>query len=156
MSVLQNTFFFPHQTSLLGISIGYGGCWWLWQRTSWVKGGLWGVLFGIAFYSSAVGWLADLIQQYHDEEQWIALVVYLAILLCLALFFAVAGGLASFLFHRLPFAVWSIVGVPTAFTLVEWTREWILTGLVWFLPAHLLLDAFVSAWYPIFGALGVS
>ena len=67
--------------------------------------------------------------------------------------FAVAG-LASFLFHRLPFAVW-LSGVPTAFTLVEWTTEWILTrGLVFTCSSFVrcICQCVVS----IFGALGVS
>lgn len=111
-----------------------------------------GWLFGVGLFGVGASWVFVSIHRYGNASAPLALLLTALFVVLLALFPALAGWLAR------RFGAGTIgvaLGFPAWWTLVEWMREWFLTGFPWLSVGYSQLDAPLGALAPVVGVYGV-
>lgn len=113
--------------ALLGIA---GLVWLLWRSRGWTQAALLGWLFGFTHLTLANNWIAT---AFTFQAKMPAALGWAAVpLLCvyLAVFPAIATGLAKALASRVSLVAFSLM-LGACWTLGEWLRSWVFTGYPW-------------------------
>lgn len=112
-----------------------------------------GWLFGLGSFGVGTSWIFVSIHRYGDAP----------VPLAAGLTFVFCAGLALFT----AFAMWSwarflrarrggvLLGFAAVWVLVEWSREWVLTGFPWLLAGYSQVDGPLAGWAPVVGVYGI-
>ena len=110
--------------------------------------------YGAGLLGFGLFWLRVSLAEYGGIPLPLAVIAALALSLALSLFPAIAGALCAWLspggWRRSAFAA------PAAWVLVEWLRQWVLTGLPWLQLGYSQIDGPLGGIAPLAGVLGVT
>ncbi len=114
---------------------------------------LWrGWLFGVGMFGVGASWVFVSIHRYGNASVVLAALLTALFVVLLAGFPAAAGGLA----RRFGTGTAGLaLGFPAWWMLIEWLREWFLTGFPWLSVGYSQLDAPLGALAPVAGVYGV-
>ena len=128
----------------------------LWQRApSGRDAALLGFAFGLGWFCTGVSWIYISLNMFGAMPAPLAATATLLLCAYLALHPALIGWLSRR--FAIPAALNWIVFVPAAFTLIEWVREWLLTGFPWLNPGYSQAPLSPLAGYaPILGLHGIT
>ena len=114
-----------------------------------------GYLFGLGLLGSGVSWLYVSIAQFGN----LGVVAPVMITLLFITFIALLYGLAGWLCQRLGRAEMRLNLLfiyPAVWGLVEWLRDWFLTGFPWLSLGYSQIDGPLAGYAPLLGVYGVS
>ncbi|WJW74888.1 apolipoprotein N-acyltransferase [Thiohalobacter sp. IOR34] len=114
-----------------------------------------GWLFGLGLFGGGVNWVHISIHQYGHSPLPAALAVTLLLIAYLALFPALAAGLARRLAPGRPGFRLLLLVFPSLWVLTEWLRGWLFTGFPWLNPGYSQIDAPLSGFAPLLGVYGL-
>lgn len=140
--------FFP-----LGI-IGPAILFYLWRGESPRYAFLIGLCFGSGLFGLGVSWIYVSLQVYGHMPVPLAALSVLLFVLLLALFPAMVGFIQAH--SRAGDVVRTTLIIPALWTLIEWTRGWVLTGFPWLSLGYSQIDSSLSGVAPWLGVYGVS
>ncbi|HDO34486.1 MAG TPA: apolipoprotein N-acyltransferase, partial [Chromatiales bacterium] len=132
--------------------LSLAGLFLLWREVG-PRRALWrGWLFGVGMFGVGASWVFVSIHRYGNASVVLAALLTALFVVLLAGFPAVAGGLAR------RFGTGTVglaLGFPAWWMLIEWLREWFLTGFPWLSVGYSQLDAPLGALAPVAGVYGV-
>jgi apolipoprotein N-acyltransferase len=118
--------------------------------------GVWtGYAFGLGLMGFGVFWLRISIAQFGGVPLPLAVVITIAFVLLMALYFALAGWIAEHL-HGRSQAAWLTLCLPALWALVEWLRGWLFTGFPWLALGYSQIDLPLVGYAPVMGVYSVS
>jgi apolipoprotein N-acyltransferase len=131
-----------------------------WFFFLWVRAGaprraaLLGLAFGAGFFLVGVSWVYVSLHDFGMMPAPLAIAATLLFCLYLALFPAAVGYLQA----RLPLArpLRLMLVIPALWTLAEWLRSWLFTGVPWLALGYSQADGPLAGFAPILGVLGLS
>ncbi|MGH8481509.1 MAG: apolipoprotein N-acyltransferase, partial [Nevskiaceae bacterium] len=113
-----------------------------------------GGLFGFANFATGIYWVYISTHVYGGAPAWLAILLLIALASYLALYPALAMGLAARLGLLRGPAGWA--GVPALWVLLELVRGWFYSGFPWLSLGELALDTPVARLAPLVGVHGLS
>ncbi len=126
----------------------------LWRDESPRRAFFLGWVYGAGQFGFGLFWVRVSLAEFGGLPLPLAVIAALLLALAMALFPAIAGALTAWLseggWRRLAFAA------PAAWLLVEWLREWVLTGLPWLQLGYSQVDSPLAGLAPLGGVLGVT
>jgi apolipoprotein N-acyltransferase len=123
------------------------------RATPWRAAGL-GALFGVTHFATGIYWVYISTHVYGGAPAWLGALLLVVLSCYLALYPALAMGLAARLgLFRSP-AGW--LGVPALWVLLELVRGWFYSGFPWLSLGELALDTPVAGRAPLVGVHGMS
>lgn len=114
-----------------------------------------GWFFGLGLFGIGVFWLHISIDQFGGVGSALAILVTLAFIAGLALFYGVVGWLGKVVSGATGWSVQLPVFV-SLWVLLEWLRGWILTGFPWLSLGYSQIGTPLQAYAPLLGVYGVS
>jgi apolipoprotein N-acyltransferase len=111
-------------------------------------------LFGFAHFGSGVYWVFISIARYGGGPVWVAFPLVVVLAAYLALYPAAVG----FALGRLRYAhraVWALVAFPSAWTLAELVRGWVMSGFPWLSIGYAAIDSPLRGLAPLTGVFGL-
>jgi len=128
---------------------------WLWAREPAPRAAAaLGFAFGAGLFLVGWSWVYVSLHDFGGMPWPLAALATLLVCLYLALFPAAVGYVQAWLAS--PPAVRLMVVVPALWTLAEWLRSWLLTGISWLTLGYSQLDGPLAGFAPIVGVFGVS
>ena len=128
---------------------------WLWRHSTPRQALLEGWLFGLGLLGPGVSWLHISIDQFGNVGTPLAILITLAFILFLSLFYGVAGWLTRRLLPAAP-ALASLLLGALLWVLMEWLRGWILGGFPWLALGYSQTGSPLAGWAPLIGVYGIS
>jgi len=126
----------------------------LWRDTTPKQAFAIGWFWGMGCMGFGVFWLHNSIAQFGGVTLPLAILMTLLFAAGLALFPALAGGLARCLFQG---EIRQLLLVyPSLWVLLEWTRSWLFTGFPWLTLGYSQIDTPLGGYAPLLGVYGVS
>jgi apolipoprotein N-acyltransferase len=127
----------------------------LWDGVAPQRAAALGFWFNAGTFSVGTYWLYISIAGFGGAPTWIALALMLGLVSIMGLYHA---GLGYAIARWLPRdgAIRWLVGVPSAWLLVEWVRSWFLTGFGWLALGYSQTDTWLAGFAPIGGLHFVS
>jgi len=127
----------------------------LWRRAATPRGAFWiGFAFGAGLFGAGVSWVYVSLHDFGSMPAPLAAIGTLAFCAILALYPAAAGwSLARLQLGPLAAA---LLAFPASWTLFEWLRGWIFTGVPWLAVGYSQVDSPLAGFAPIGGVYGVS
>lgn len=117
---------------------------------------LWrGLLFGLGQFGVGVSWVYVAIHEFGHSGVPLAVLLSALFVAVLAVF-PMALGYVSARFLRGPDGLRLALLFPAAWTLIEWCRGWVLTGLPWLNLGYSQIEAPLRGYAPITGVYGVT
>jgi apolipoprotein N-acyltransferase len=113
-----------------------------------------GWLFGVAHFATGIYWVYISTHVYGGAPAWLAVLLLAALSAYLALYPALAMGLAARLGLLRGPAGWA--GVPALWVLLELVRGWFYSGFPWLSLGEVAVDTPVSRLAPLLGVPGLS
>jgi apolipoprotein N-acyltransferase len=123
------------------------------RQRSWRRAALAGFLFGLGWFGTGVSWVYISMHDHGDLPFWIAGPATAALASYLALYPALAAGVAHRITER-P-ALRLLVAWPGAWALSEWLRGTVFTGLPWVASGYAHTDGPLAGFAPVLGAYGL-
>jgi apolipoprotein N-acyltransferase len=115
-----------------------------------------GFLFGVGMFGVGMGWVFVSMHDFGDVSAPLGVILTLLFVMFLALFPATVGWLYVRYFHQST-ALWlNALALSALWTLGEWCRGWIFTGVPWLAVGYSQVDSPLSGAAPIVGVYGVS
>ncbi len=127
----------------------------IWQRSATPQAAFWaGFAFGAGLFGVGVSWVYVSLHDFGMMPAPLAAIGTLAYCAILALYPAAAGWcLARLRLGRLASA---LLAFPALWTLFEWLRGWIFTGVPWLALGYSQVDSPLAGFAPVVGTYGVS
>ncbi|HKK03303.1 MAG TPA: apolipoprotein N-acyltransferase [Gammaproteobacteria bacterium] len=118
-------------------------------RAAWL-----GFLYGFAAFLSGTWWTYISVHEFGQAPRLLAAFLTLALAALMAGYYALLGWLAA---RWLPAggALRWLVGLPAAWTAIEWLRGWFLSGFPWLSLGYSQTDSVLGALAPVIGVYGV-
>ena len=110
--------------------------------------------FGFGLFLTGTYWIYVSVVVFGKAPVWIALMLMVALVVLMSLYFWLTGWLISRLASGEPWRL--LVVAPAAWVLVEWARGWLLTGFPWMALGYSQIDSAFAGWAPVLGVYGVS
>ena len=127
----------------------------LWQgRTPRVAARL-GFWFSAATFAAGTYWLYTSLHTFGGAPIWIAFALMLALAAIMGAYHALLGWFVARFLPQTGALRW-LVGLPSAWLLIEWWRGWFLTGFAWLSLGYSQTDTWLSGFAPVAGVYGVS
>lgn len=114
-----------------------------------------GFAYGVGLFAAGTWWLYISIHDMNDSPAWLALLLVGALVLVMALYYALTGWLLASLYRRSSPVAWS-VGAATVWCLLEWLRGWLFTGFPWLQLGYSQTDTWLAGWAPVLGSHGLT
>jgi apolipoprotein N-acyltransferase len=114
-----------------------------------------GWLFGLGMFGIGIAWVQISVHQFGLPVLAFSVSVTALLVMFMALYPALAGYLVA-RWSSSPTVILFLVVMPTAWTLGEWLRAWLLTGFPWLSIGYAHVDSPLSAYAPIGGVFAVS
>lgn len=111
-----------------------------------------GFMYGLGLMGSGVSWLHVSIAQFGDLGWLFPLVITLAFVILMALYYAGLGWFAGKLGGGGRVSL--ILFYPSLWVLMEWLRGWFLTGFPWLQIGYSQIDSPLAGYAPLLGVLG--
>jgi len=128
---------------------------WLWARAESPRAAAWlGFAFGAGFFLVGVSWVYVSLHDFGGMPLPLAALATLLFCLYLALFPAAVGYVQARLATIRPVRL--VLVVPALWTLGEWLRGWLFTGVPWLALGYSQLDGPLAGLAPLGGVFGVS
>jgi apolipoprotein N-acyltransferase len=117
-----------------------------------------GFFFGLGLYGAGASWVYVSLHRFGAMPMPLAATATLAWCAFLALFPALAGWIQARLARdsAAPPALQAVLLIPAAWTLVEWSLSWFLTGFPWLAFGNTAIDNPLSGFAPVGGVYAVS
>ncbi len=127
----------------------------LWRSAATPRGAFWiGFAYGAGLFGAGVSWVYVSLHDFGSMPAPLAAIGTIAFCAILALYPAAAGwGLARLQLGPLAAA---LLAFPALWTLFEWLRGWIFTGVPWLAVGYSQVDSPLSGFAPVVGVYGVS
>lgn len=127
----------------------------LWRRTAAPQPAFWaGFAFGAGLFGVGASWVYVSLHDFGMMPAPLAAIGTLAYCAILALYPAAAGWCLARL-GRAPLAS-ALIAFPAAWTLFEWLRGWVFTGVPWLALGYSQVDSPLAGFAPVIGVYGVS
>jgi len=110
--------------------------------------------YGVGLFAAGTWWLFISIHDMNDSPAWLALLLVGALVLVMALYYALTGGLIAWLFAGCSPGTWC-VGAAVLWLLLEWVRGWLFTGFPWLQLGYSQTDTWLAGWAPLLGSYGL-
>jgi len=110
--------------------------------------------FGSGLFLAGTYWLYISIHVFGQAPLWIALLLMVALVVIMGLYYAACGWLISRLSGGS--AIRLLVVAPATWVAVEWFRGWFLSGFPWMSLGYAQIDSPLSGAAPVIGVFGVS
>ena len=114
-----------------------------------------GFWFGFGAFAAGTYWLYISIHVFGGAPLWVAVVLMLGLVCVMGFYTAVCGYLVATLSSGSVVLRWCLFW-PACWTLLEWLRSWLFSGLPWLSIGYGQIDGPLRAWAPIVGVFGVS
>jgi apolipoprotein N-acyltransferase len=101
-------------------------------------------------------WLTVTMFRYGDMPIWLSIVCVALLTGGLSIFPALYMGFAQRFKATLSPVVFCLVGMPTMWSLAEWTRDWIFTGFPWLVSGYAHNVSPLAGYAPIIGVYGIT
>ena len=112
-----------------------------------------GFAFGLGMFGAGASWIYNSIHLFGEAVAPLAFVITLGFVAVMALYPALAGGLANRLAPAgSPLRL--LVAYPLAWGLFEWLRGWLFSGFPWLNLGAAQLDTPFEGWLPVVGEYG--
>lgn len=115
-----------------------------------------GYVYGLAFFGIGVNWLHISINTFGNIGLFFAWLLTFLLCSVLALYPALVGVLAKYLWRDRHDAINYLCLLPACWLLMEWWRGWFLTGFPWLNLGASQTDSLLSAYLPLLGVYGTS
>jgi apolipoprotein N-acyltransferase len=117
-----------------------------------------GFCFGLGLYGAGASWVYVSLHRFGAMPLPLAAAATLGWCAFLALFPALAGWLQARVARdsAAPVALRAVLLIPAAWTLVEWTLSWFLTGFPWLAFGYTAIDDVLSGFAPVGGVYAVT
>jgi apolipoprotein N-acyltransferase len=127
----------------------------LWRRAATPRGAFWiGFAFGAGLFGAGVSWVYVSLHDFGMMPAPLAAIGTFAFCAILALYPAAAGWSLARLQLGPPAA--ALLAFPALWTLFEWLRGWVFTGVPWLAVGYSQLDSPLAGFAPVVGVYGVS
>ena len=126
----------------------------IWRRAAPAQAFWAGFVFGAGLFGAGASWVYVSLHDFGMMPAPLAAIGTLAYCAILALYPAAAGWCFARLV-RAPLAS-SLIAFPAAWTLFEWLRGWVFTGVPWLALGYSQVDSPLSGLAPLIGVYGVS
>lgn len=125
-----------------------------WNQKSPKECAFMGFAFGFGLYSVGLSWLYISVHEFGGAALIPSVLVVVLLACIMALFCAAAGYLQAkvLVSERIRY----LMLIPTIWVLLEWCRQWFLTGFPWLYIGYSQIDTPLSGFAPILSVLGVS
>ena len=134
--------------------LSFAGLQWLWQRAATPREAFWaGFAFGAGLFGVGVSWVYVSLHDFGSMPAPLAAFATLAFCAILAFYPAAAGWCLARL-QLGPLA--GLLAFPALWTLFEWLRGWLFTGVPWLAVGYSQVDSPLAGFAPIVGVYGVS
>jgi apolipoprotein N-acyltransferase len=117
-----------------------------------------GFFFGLGLYGAGVSWVYVSLNRFGAMPVPLAAAATFAFCAFLALFPALAGWIQARIARDSapPVALRAVLLIPAAWTLIEWSLSWFLTGFPWLAFGYTAIDDPLSGYAPLGGVYAVS
>jgi apolipoprotein N-acyltransferase len=113
-----------------------------------------GFFYGAGLFLAGTYWLYISIHVFGQAPLALAILLMVALVLLMAVYYAIAAALTAFLAGA---SAWRLLLVaPAVWVLLEWVRGWLFTGFPWLTLGYSQVDSVLSGWAPLAGVYGVS
>ena len=136
--------------------IGPGLLMLLWLSASSSRAFVEGWAFGLGLLGFGVFWMHISIDQFGNVGTVLAMLITLAFIAAMALYYGAAGWLAVRLAGGEARIWFRLLLICAIWPLSEWLRGWVLTGFPWLALGYSQLDSPLSGWALLLGVYGVS
>jgi len=126
----------------------------LWGTTTPRAAFLAGFVFGAALFGVGASWVYISLHDFGAMPAPLAAIGTVAYCAILSLYSAGAGWCYSRLHPGKP--AWALLGFPSLWTLFEWWRGWMFTGVPWLALGYSQVDSPLGGFAPVLGVYGVS
>ena len=125
-----------------------------WRAATPRQAALRGFGYGVGLFAAGTWWLYISIHDMNDSPAWLALLLVGALVLSMALYYALTGWLLAKLYARCSPGPWC-VGAAALWLLLEWLRGWLFTGFPWLQLGYSQVDTWLAGWAPLIGSQGL-
>jgi apolipoprotein N-acyltransferase len=127
----------------------------LWQDATPRQAALAGFAFSAGTFAAGTYWLYISIHIFGQAPIWLAVAIMAALVAIMGLYYASLGyAIARWLPERGPLR-W-LVGIPSAWLLLEWFRGWFLSGFSWLSLGYTQTDTWLAGFAPVVGVYGLT
>ena len=127
---------------------------WAWDHATPRRAAVWGGLFGLGAYGFGISWIFISLYEYgHAPAPFAALATFLVVLV-MALYWAVLGGVLVRWGPPPGPKRWLLV-FPALWSLLDWLRSWLFSGFPWLAVGYSQTDAPLGQLAPYLGVFGV-
>ncbi len=127
---------------------------WSWEDATPRRAALRGGLFGLGLFGFGIYWIFISLHDYGNAPAPFAALATLLVVLFMALYLAVAGGLLV-RWGPPPGPIRGLLLFPALWTLLDWVRSWFLTGFPWLALGYSQTDSPLGQLAPYAGVFGV-
>lgn len=127
----------------------------LWQNAAPREGAWLGFWFNVGTFTAGTYWLYISIHIFGQAPIWLALVIMAALVAIMGLYHALLGYTVVRWLPKQGLLRW-LVGLPSAWLLMEWWRGWFLSGFSWLSLGYSQTDTWLARFAPLIGVYGVS
>ncbi len=127
---------------------------WSWDEATPRRAAGYGGLFGLGLYGFGIYWIFISLHDYGHAPAPFAALATFAVVLLMALYLTVLGGLLNRWGPPPGPTRWLLV-IPASWTLLDWVRSWLFTGFPWLALGYSQTDALLGHLAPYLGVFGV-
>ncbi|MFT3907320.1 MAG: apolipoprotein N-acyltransferase [Steroidobacteraceae bacterium] len=127
----------------------------LWQDATPRAAARIGFSFGAGLFALGTWWLYISIRQFGSAALWLTLLLMVALVAIMSLWYALLGYLAARWLPRAGVRRW-LLGLPGLWVLIEWLRGWVASGFPWLTLGYSQTDTWLKSFAPIGGVYALS
>ncbi len=126
-----------------------------WQGASPGRAAKIGFWFHFGTFLAGTYWLYHSVHTIGGAPIWVAMLLMLGLVAIMGTYLALLGYAQATLLPASGALRW-LIGLPTAWVLLEWLRGWFLTGFPWLSLGYAQIDTPLAGLAPLFGVYGIS
>ncbi len=127
---------------------------WSWETVTPRRAALRGGLFGLGLFGFGIYWIFISLHDYGNAPAPFAALATLLVVLVMALYPALVGGLLT-RWGPAPGLLRGLLVFPALWTLLDWVRSWLFTGFPWLAIGYSQIDSPLGQLAPYVGVFGI-